>query len=257
MREVRDIVRRKHCFSARSFAFRFTNLGQVGRVVLAFAAFFLAATTAAHADVQIISADAIGGNGIAMLSNSGPNANDLDRWRVGQFNGWGGCILVGVDAQTNEEICGCLGRQLSAVGPEGVKLSLEHVEACAELFIHGAWDSNWSQQVADQAPITFKYDRNSHSITGCWAEQSGDGRITGVVKSGTLNMRERSFSFRYDDLRRGASGEAKLILSTAPQGLTLQGSWSQPGASGFWAMVRDPLRIPFLCSEATISASPR
>jgi hypothetical protein len=187
-------------------------------------------------------------DGTAQITN-GALQKDLDRWRVGDFNGWGGCMFVKLDPQTKEEICGCLGRQRSEIGPAGVLVAVEKLQPCASLFIHGVWNSNWGQTVGNQAPVSFNYDANSKKITGCWTEPAGGGRVTGSLKDGSFSARQKSFSFTYHDALRHVSGRADLILANTPQLLTLLGSWMQEGGLGAWSMFRDPIRTPLACAE--------
>ncbi len=212
------------------------------------AAALLASVETVRADIQVVSADVQTGAGIALVAN-GPIYKDLDRWRAGQLDGWGGCILVKSGPSGDDEICGCLGRQLSAVGPIGVRVAVDNITACASVFISGAWNSSWSQDIADQAPASFQYDPNAKTLSGCWAEHAGEGRITGVIKNAKFSMSKKTLSFSYEDLYRGVSGEAAMTLATNAQSLTLLGTWSHAGGSGAWTMTRDPVRMPLPCMK--------
>ena len=198
-------------------------------------------SSAVYADILIH-------DNVAVVSN-GPIDKDLDRWRVGQLNGWGGCLFIGMSSEANREICGCLGQRRTGVEPAGVEFSLDNVQACAALFIEGTWNSAWSPQLANQAPVTFDYDLNSGTITGCWAEQTGNGEVTGIIKDAVFNMRAKTLSFSYHDASRNADGKAILVLSNSEQGLTLSGSWLQPGNTGQWTLIRDPIRRSLVCGK--------
>lgn len=190
---------------------------------------------------------ALTGAGSAIVSN-GPREKDFSKWEVGGLDGWSGCLLVGLDQRTGEELCGCLGRQRAFAGPSSVEIGLDGVKACSALFIAGAWNSSWGQYAAARAPVVLEYDPSRKTISGCWMEAGGGGKITGVIMDGVFDAHERSLSFSYDDFLRRTAGKATFSLSSGAQALTLLGSWSQLGASGSWTMMRDPVGKPFGCS---------
>lgn len=189
-------------------------------------------------------------SGTALLSSGSSLEPNIERWRTGAYDGWGACLFIRNDAATGEALCGCLDRQLSAVGAQGVMLALVGVQSCARTLIEGAWTSNWGQAIATSASVTFTYDPATKRISGCWADAAGDGSITGLVRDGAFDANDQRLTFAYEDLRRGAKGKATLNLFNTPSDRRLLGRWRDEdgGLSGAWTMSRDPVRRPLDCA---------
>ena len=97
--------------------------------------------------------------------------------------------------------------------------------------IAGVWDSNFG-------PVTFKHrnvdeDLGAVKLTGSWEQGEGKhGKITG----GRFNPSKGTVEIEYVETWSEVEGTAVFELSA--DGLTLTGTYDQPGAKGAWVLSR-------------------
>ena len=114
--------------------------------------------------------------------------------------------------------------------------------------VAGTWQS-------DFGPVTLQQDsadgQQFAAVSGFWIQGAGVGACPlaastrgcrGVITKGTFNPVTGVLEFSYDEDWVAKTGSARLTLS--PDGRMLAGTWTQPGSSGTWTMLRQPAHQP-------------
>jgi hypothetical protein len=123
------------------------------------------------------------------------------------------------------------------------RIDVEVLPCAAPLTgVAGLWSSEFG-------PVTFEHDPVVGStrlpVVGSWAQPPGVGACPpaaplpgciGLIQNGTFDPTASVLEFGYYQDWNNTTGAARLTL--APDGRTLVGTWTQPGASGPWTMRR-------------------